>query len=178
MIPSSVPGRRRAAGRVRATIAFGRRSAQRLALSRNVHRAYVRTAAGNFSPEGLRGFDLKGKTLGVIGAGSIGLHVVRMARGFDMDVAVSDIRQTRLLSEVLGFRTSRSTATRPSAASSTPRSRTSRASCAAERRTSSLHSLWWSRPPIEPGHLASTWRPVRRAEPGAPPSHPRTLAPC
>ena len=75
-----------------------------LALSRNVHRAYVRTAAGNFSLEGLRGFDLKGKRLGVIGAGSIGLHVVRMARGFDMDVVVSDVRQTRLLAEVLGFR--------------------------------------------------------------------------
>jgi D-lactate dehydrogenase len=75
-----------------------------LALSRNVHRAYVRTAAGDFSLEGLRGFDLKGKTLGVIGAGSIGLHVVRMAHGFDMNVVVSDIRQTRLLSEVLGFR--------------------------------------------------------------------------
>ena len=75
-----------------------------LALSRNVHRAYVRTAAGNYSLEGLRGFDLKGKRLGVIGAGSIGLHVVRMARGFDMDVVVSDIRQTRILAEVLGFR--------------------------------------------------------------------------
>ncbi len=75
-----------------------------LALSRNVHRAYVRTAAGNYSLEGLRGFDLKGKRLGVVGAGSIGLHVVRMARGFDMDVVVSDLRQTRLLAEVLGFR--------------------------------------------------------------------------
>jgi D-lactate dehydrogenase len=75
-----------------------------LALSRNVHRAYVRTAAGNYSLEGLRGFDLKGKRLGVIGAGSIGLHVVRMARGFDMEVVVSDVRQTRLLAEVLGFR--------------------------------------------------------------------------
>ncbi|MDP8921969.1 MAG: hydroxyacid dehydrogenase [Chloroflexota bacterium] len=75
-----------------------------LALSRNIHRAYVRTAVGNYSLGGLRGFDLKGKRLGVIGAGSIGLHVVRMARGFDMDVVVADIRQTRILAEVLGFR--------------------------------------------------------------------------
>ncbi len=63
-----------------------------LALSRNVHRAYVRTVAGNYSLAGLRGFDLKGRRLGLIGAGSIGLHVVRMARGFDMDVVVSDVR--------------------------------------------------------------------------------------
>jgi len=75
-----------------------------LALSRNLHRAYLRTVAGNYSLEGLRGFDLKGKRLGVIGAGSIGLHVVRMARGFDLDVVVSDVRPTRLLAEVLGFR--------------------------------------------------------------------------
>ncbi len=40
----------------------------------------------------------------MIGAGSIGLHVVRMARGFGMDVVVSDVRQSRLLAEVLGFR--------------------------------------------------------------------------
>ncbi len=75
-----------------------------LALSRNLHRAYVRTVEGDFSLTGLRGFDLQGKTLGVVGAGSIGLHVIRMARGFGMDVVASDVRQTRLLAEVLGFR--------------------------------------------------------------------------
>ncbi len=75
-----------------------------LALSRNLHRAYVRTARGDFSLAGLRGFDLKDKTLGVIGAGSIGLHVVRIARGFGMQVLANDIRQTRLLADVLGFR--------------------------------------------------------------------------
>lgn len=75
-----------------------------LALSRNVHRAYLRTIAGNYSLDGLRGFDLKDKTLGVIGAGSIGLHVIRMAKGFGMQVIASDLRQNRLISEVLGFR--------------------------------------------------------------------------
>jgi len=34
----------------------------------------------------LKGFDLKGKTLGVVGAGNIGKHVIRIARGFDMKV--------------------------------------------------------------------------------------------
>ncbi|MCC7370519.1 MAG: hydroxyacid dehydrogenase [Chloroflexi bacterium] len=74
-----------------------------LSLSRNVHRAYVRTVAGNYSLEGLRGFDLQGKRLGIIGAGSIGLHVIRMAKGFGMEVVASDLRQNRLIADVLGF---------------------------------------------------------------------------
>lgn len=74
-----------------------------LSLSRNIHRAYVRTARGDFSLEGLRGFDLKGKTLGVVGAGSIGLHVIRMARGFGMRVLAYDRYQNHMMAEVLGF---------------------------------------------------------------------------
>ncbi len=74
-----------------------------LSLSRNVHRAYMRTSAGNFSLEDLQGFDLKGKTLGVVGAGSIGLHVIRIARAFDMRVLAFDTRPNTLLGEVLGF---------------------------------------------------------------------------
>lgn len=75
-----------------------------LALSRNLHKAYVRTARGDFSLEGLQGFDLKGKTLGVVGAGRIGLHVIKMAKGFGMRVIASDTRQDLFLSEVLDFR--------------------------------------------------------------------------
>ncbi len=74
-----------------------------LSLSRKIHKAYVRTAQGNFSLEGLRGFDLKGKTLGVIGAGSIGLHVIRIAKGFGMRVLAYDRRENHLMAEVLGF---------------------------------------------------------------------------
>src|SRR5512133_2441481 len=74
-----------------------------LSLSRNIHKAYVRTARGDFSLEGLRGFDLKGKTLGVIGAGSIGLHVIRIARGFGMRVLAYDKNENHLMAEVLGF---------------------------------------------------------------------------
>lgn len=51
----------------------------------------------------LRGFDLYGKTLGVIGAGNIGLHVIRIARGFGMRVLAYDVRPQPLLAEVLGF---------------------------------------------------------------------------
>jgi D-lactate dehydrogenase len=74
-----------------------------LSLSRNIHRAYVRTMAGGFSLEGLQGFDLKGKTLGVIGAGSIGLHVIRIAKGFGMEVLAFDMRPNNLVAEVLDF---------------------------------------------------------------------------
>jgi D-lactate dehydrogenase len=74
-----------------------------LSLSRKIHQAYTRTIQGNFSVAGLRGFDLKGRTLGVIGTGHIGLHVIRIARGFGMEVLAFDTRQQPLLAEVLGF---------------------------------------------------------------------------
>ncbi|MFA5148075.1 MAG: hydroxyacid dehydrogenase [Candidatus Omnitrophota bacterium] len=75
-----------------------------LSLSRNIHKAYVRTTKGDFNLEGLMGFDLKGKTLGVIGAGHIGLHVVKMARGFGMDVLVFDTRKDSFLEEIMMFK--------------------------------------------------------------------------
>ncbi len=74
-----------------------------LSLSRSIHKAYVRTIKGNFSLEGLQGFDLKGKTLGVVGAGHIGLHVIKMAKGFGMRVVAFDVRRNTFLEEVLGF---------------------------------------------------------------------------
>lgn len=75
-----------------------------LTLSRKVHQAYARTQRGDYTLEGLRGFDLYHKTLGVVGAGAIGLHVIRIATGFGMNVLAYDVMQNRLLSEVLGFR--------------------------------------------------------------------------
>ncbi len=74
-----------------------------LSLSRKIHKAYLRTTRGDFSLEGLRGFDLQGKTLGVVGAGRIGLHVIRIAKGFGMRVVAFDVRQDSLLAEVLDF---------------------------------------------------------------------------
>ncbi|MGI4788330.1 MAG: hydroxyacid dehydrogenase [Janthinobacterium lividum] len=61
-----------------------------LALSRNLHKAYVRTVAGNFSLDGLQGFDLKGKTLGVVGVGHIGEYVMKIAKGFGMHLLAYD----------------------------------------------------------------------------------------
>ncbi len=75
-----------------------------LSLSRKIHKAYQRTVAGDFSLLGLEGFDLKGKTLGVVGAGSIGLHVIRIATGFGMHVIAYDAKPNNLFAEVLDFR--------------------------------------------------------------------------
>lgn len=74
-----------------------------LSLSRKIYKAFIRTSKLDFSLESLRGFDLKGKTIGVVGAGRIGLHVVRIAKGFAMNVLVYDVRHEPLLAEVLGF---------------------------------------------------------------------------
>ena len=75
-----------------------------LALSRNVHESYARGLKGDFSIEGLMGFDLKDKTLGVIGTGHIGLHVIRIAKGFGMHVLAFDTQKSTFLSEVLHFK--------------------------------------------------------------------------
>lgn len=74
-----------------------------LALSRNVHKSHVRRLKSDFSIEGLKGFDLKDKTIGVVGAGKIGLHVIRIARGFGMRVLAYDAFQNNFLSDVLDF---------------------------------------------------------------------------
>jgi len=74
-----------------------------LALSRKIHQSYVRVMRGDFSLEGLTGFDLKDKTLGVVGAGKIGLHVIKIGRGFGMRVLVYDPFRNAFLAELLGY---------------------------------------------------------------------------
>jgi D-lactate dehydrogenase len=74
-----------------------------LSLSRNLCNACVKRLTGDFSLRGLTGFDLKGKTLGVVGTGRIGLHVIKIAKGFGMNVLAYDAKQNELLAEVLGF---------------------------------------------------------------------------
>jgi len=75
-----------------------------LALSRNVHKSYARGLKKDFSIDGLIGFDLKDKTLGVIGTGHIGLHVIRIAKGFGMHVLAFDVFHNTFLSEILHFK--------------------------------------------------------------------------
>ena len=61
-----------------------------LALNRKTHKAYFRTRDGNFSINGLMGFDLHGKTAGVIGTGKIGRVMSGILRGFGMRVLAFD----------------------------------------------------------------------------------------
>lgn len=62
-----------------------------LSLNRRLHRAYNRTREGNFSLNGLMGFDLHGKTVGVIGAGKIGTAFIRIMQGFGCRVVACDV---------------------------------------------------------------------------------------
>lgn len=61
-----------------------------LTLNRKTHRAYNRVREGNFALDGLMGFDLHGRTVGVIGAGKIGSVVVRIMRGLGCRIMVYD----------------------------------------------------------------------------------------
>lgn len=75
-----------------------------LALSRKIPESFNRTIRGDFNVDGLRGFDLKGKTIGVVGAGHIGLHVIRIAHGFEMNILAYDINKNKEVAKRLGFR--------------------------------------------------------------------------
>lgn len=74
-----------------------------LAISHRMIESVNRTRRGDFSQEGLQGFDLQGKTLGVIGTGSIGRCVIEIARGFGMRVLACDIAEDEELAIRLGF---------------------------------------------------------------------------
>jgi D-lactate dehydrogenase len=74
-----------------------------LALSHRIPEAVARTRQGDFSQHGLQGFDLCGKTLGVIGTGRIGHKVIRIARGFEMTVLAHDARPDPDAARTLGF---------------------------------------------------------------------------
>ena len=63
-----------------------------LALDRKICRAYNRVRELNFSLEGLVGFDLNGKTVGIIGTGKIGSVLARIMKGFGCQVLAYDVR--------------------------------------------------------------------------------------
>lgn len=75
-----------------------------LNITRKLCEATERTKDGNFSHEGLRGFDLYGKTIGIIGTGKIGANAARIAKGFDMEVLAFDVYKNEELAEGVGFK--------------------------------------------------------------------------
>lgn len=62
-----------------------------MALNRKTHRAYLRTRDGNFSLNGLMGFDMHGKTAGIIGTGKISKILIHILKGFGMNILAYDI---------------------------------------------------------------------------------------
>ncbi|HEY5649975.1 MAG TPA: 2-hydroxyacid dehydrogenase [Acidimicrobiia bacterium] len=64
-----------------------------LALDRRIHRAYARVREGNFSLEGLLGFDLRLRTVGIVGTGKIGHAVATILRGFGCRLLAYDVHQ-------------------------------------------------------------------------------------
>ena len=66
-----------------------------LTLVRKTHKAYIRTRDYNFSLNGFVGFDLYGKTVGVVGTGKIGMTFVEMCRGMGMNVIAYDPRPSK-----------------------------------------------------------------------------------
>lgn len=74
-----------------------------LSLNRKIHKAYVRTREGNFSINGLMGFDLYGKTVGIIGAGKIAQILIKILKGFGTKVIAYDPYPNEKVAKELGF---------------------------------------------------------------------------
>lgn len=74
-----------------------------LAISHRLPEAIDRTRKGDFSQVGLQGFDLDGKTLGVIGTGDIGRCTIIIAKGFNMRVLAFDVHPQERYSRNMGF---------------------------------------------------------------------------
>lgn len=75
-----------------------------LAITRKIVVAHQSVEEGEFSPEGLTGVDLYGKTLGIIGCGKIGQNVIKIAKGFGMKVLGVDGNEDPKVAKKLGFK--------------------------------------------------------------------------
>jgi D-lactate dehydrogenase len=74
-----------------------------LSLNRKVHRAYYRTRDDNFTLNGLLGFDMHGKTVGIIGTGKVGKVAVNILKGFGMRVLAVDTIPDKEFQKNAGF---------------------------------------------------------------------------
>lgn len=73
-----------------------------LSLNRKIHKAYARVREGNFALEGLLGFDLSGRSVGIVGTGKIGLCMARIMRGFGCQLLAFDPHPDPELEELGG----------------------------------------------------------------------------
>ena len=62
-----------------------------LSLNRKICRAYARVREGNFALDGLLGFDLHGRTVGIVGTGKVGMLVAKIMRGFGCELLGYDV---------------------------------------------------------------------------------------
>ncbi len=74
-----------------------------LSLNRKIHRAYWRTRDGNFSLHGLMGFDMHGKTAGIIGTGKIAKILIKILKGFGMNIVAYDLYPDYTFAEEQGI---------------------------------------------------------------------------
>lgn len=74
-----------------------------LSLNRKIHRAYWRTRDGNFSLNGLMGFDMHGKTAGIIGTGKIAKILIHILKGLGMRILANDLYPDEAFAKEEGF---------------------------------------------------------------------------
>ncbi len=75
-----------------------------LAISRKLFESIKRVKEGNYDYHGLRGFDLKNKTIGIIGTGHIGIHLIDMLQGFDANIIAFDAFPNKELEKTHNFK--------------------------------------------------------------------------
>lgn len=76
-----------------------------LSLSKRVFDGYEQVREGRgFNPHSLRGFDLMGKTIGIVGTGNIGRNAVAIAKGFSMKVLAFDVHPDQAYADEMGIR--------------------------------------------------------------------------
>jgi len=75
-----------------------------LGLSRKLFPSVKRVKEGVYDFHGLRGVDLKGKTMGVIGTGRIGRHLINMAKGFEMNIVAFDAFPNKDMAKEIKFK--------------------------------------------------------------------------
>jgi D-lactate dehydrogenase len=71
-----------------------------LTLNRNIHRAYNRVREGNFDLNGLVGFNMAGRTVGIVGTGKVGTALARIMKGFDCKLLGYDTRRNPICVEL------------------------------------------------------------------------------